>query len=362
MRKDAKFGKSLSIYGLGETIPMLPYGKTNLGNAVFNTSNNLIAMAYSNLWGETLRFGSASKDITRRYLSQKLMDISFGQIGKKRRKKQKEILEKLIADLGARGKAYREIMESTSDLLTDDNAINKLTKEKLVSYLKLSKPKADGEKNTVKGSDSDKGYNNNGLKTRDSKNIPDFIDGSAIMNTSSKKNVVLTTVTGRDTTRKEYISGGDVNINVSGSISSNFPDVFPVEELNQFIYYMEYGGVLEAEHLALLPHGIKHILILDYKIDYKQGFMNTADYSFSAVGVAHSKDVLLEYKLSEDIRNATENTNMWLQSKMNESKDKNEIDTKNIQSDKFKRIKAIQSKMIKKSENLKVFNFIEKWL
>lgn len=359
MADNIKYGKSLANDRLADSIPRLPYGDSKLGNIAYVTSTNLLNSTYNRLFGEQIIFGSASRHILRRVVSQKMMDLTFGSIYKKRRDRERRILDSWMESLTARGIAYRNIMQSTSDLLSDPRAINKHTGEPLESYLKLSKPIVDNPIDKSKQEQDRKNdvYNSNGLKTKESRYVEDFIDGTSMINTSSKKNVILTTVTSRDSSRKEYVSGGDVFINATGTIASKFPDVYPIEEINQFIYYMEYGGALEAEHLALLPHGIKHILITDYKIEHKTGTMNAVDYSFSAVAVAHSKEVLLEFKLSEDIRLATSNTNLWLQSQIDKKGN-----ASNYNQWKQDNLDRQQGNVSKNGKNKGVYNFIEKWL
>ena len=54
-----------------------------------------------------------------------------------------------------------------------------------------------------------------------------FVDLGPQVQLSSKNNIVLTTVQGRDYTRKEFISGGDLEFTINGRITSKYPDVYP---------------------------------------------------------------------------------------------------------------------------------------
>ena len=47
-----------------------------------------------------------------------------------------------------------------------------------------------------------------------------FVDLQPMVQVSSKNNIVMTQVQGRDYTRKEYISGGDLEITINGKITS----------------------------------------------------------------------------------------------------------------------------------------------
>ena len=61
---------------------------------------------------------------------------------------------------------------------------------------------------------------------------PVFLDLGAIVQVQSSNNLVLTKVQGRDYSRKELISGGDINFTVTGKIVSNYPDVYPYAEVS----------------------------------------------------------------------------------------------------------------------------------
>ena len=63
------------------------------------------------------------------------------------------------------------------------------------------------------------------LQVKDEGENYTFFDGHAIIKISERKNILLTKVQSRDLTRKEYISGGDYNITISGKIVSPYQDV-----------------------------------------------------------------------------------------------------------------------------------------
>ena len=67
-----------------------------------------------------------------------------------------------------------------------------------------------------------------------------FVDLQPLIQVNSKNNIVMTTVQGRDYTRKEYISGGDLEININGKITSKYPDVYPDAEVSKFLKIMQY--------------------------------------------------------------------------------------------------------------------------
>lgn len=114
---------------------------------------------------------------------------------------------------------------------------------------------------------------------------PVFLDLGAIVQARSSNNVILTKVQGRDYSRKELISGGDIHFTVTGKITSNYPDVYPYAEVSKFITLMQHKGVIAVSNLLFQQYNVTQILITDHQLSQQQGFKNVQPYSFSCVAV-----------------------------------------------------------------------------
>lgn len=295
-------GKTWLEVGSADFIGSLPFGKTVAGNIGNNLARQLISAGFPS--DENVRFISASKNITKRYLA----GLASQSLSRKlhpyprlarTREVQKRIEEMKAMQLKKQSEAKSQTLISSNKALdTSIKPKNKYTGEELEFALEIKIP-SDVPLSIQK-------HNQNIRK------IDNFVDGTAIIDTSSTKNVVLTQVQGRDTTRKEYISGGDINISVKGIIDSRNPDVYPKEAVSNFIALMQYAGVLEIKHYLLSTYNITHILVTNFSINPKEGYANIQPYSFSAVGIAPAKQV--EYKLLEqEIVNANAITvNGWI--------------------------------------------------
>ncbi len=112
-----------------------------------------------------------------------------------------------------------------------------------------------------------------------------WYDTTALITINSDKNVVTTRVAGRDYSRKELVSNGDIKFSVSGQITSGRPDVYPEEEVKKFIAVMQYKGVVKVNSQILDQFGIKHIVITDFSMSPKEGYKAMQSYSFSALGL-----------------------------------------------------------------------------
>ena len=112
-----------------------------------------------------------------------------------------------------------------------------------------------------------------------------FWDLGAIVQAQSSNNVVLTKVQGRDYSRKELISGGDVSFTVTGKIVSNYPDVYPYSLVSKFITLMQQKRAICVSNLMFSQFNVTQIIIKNFQMGQNQGYKNEQPYSFTCVGV-----------------------------------------------------------------------------
>ena len=130
---------------------------------------------------------------------------------------------------------------------------------------------------------------------------PVFLDLGAIVQAQSSNNLILTKVQGRDHSRKELISGGDIHFTVTGKIVSNYPDIYPYAEVSKFVTLMQHRGVIQVYNLMFQQFNVTQILIKDFQMGQNEGFKNVQPYSFTCVAVEPDDAVTV----IEDTINAT---------------------------------------------------------
>lgn len=143
-----------------------------------------------------------------------------------------------------------------------------------------------------------------------------WYDTTALVTVNSDKNLIATRVQGRDYSRKELVSNGDIKFSVSGQITSGRPDLYPSEEIQKFIKVMQYKGIIRVNNQILDQFGISHIVIENFSITPKEGYKSLQNYSFSAIGLQPEK----ETEITEDtveiltpaVMSADDNDNDWL--------------------------------------------------
>lgn len=133
------------------------------------------------------------------------------------------------------------------------------------------------------------------IETPDNTRVIDHIDLSPQISVNSSKNIVLTQVQGRDYTRKELVSGGDISFSVSGTIVSHNEGEYPESAVKKFIQIMQYNGIVHVKSMLFDQFNVDKIVIRDFSLsnpDYK----NIQPYSFSCVAIEPDEDV----KITQD--------------------------------------------------------------
>lgn len=138
-----------------------------------------------------------------------------------------------------------------------------------------------------------------------------FVDLQPQVQISSKNNILLTTVQGRDYSRKELISGGDLEINISGKITSKYPEVYPESEVSKFIKIVQYKGVIDCDNTILRQFNISRLIILNYTFPPSE-YRNIQPYTISCVAVEPSEAVELKLAEQEKVDASIADKNKWI--------------------------------------------------
>lgn len=138
-----------------------------------------------------------------------------------------------------------------------------------------------------------------------------FIDLQPEVQVSSKNNVVLTVVQGRDYSRKEFISAGDFEISISGKITSKYPDIYPEAEVSKFLKLMQYKGVINCDNTILRQFKISQIIIQSYNFS-SSDCRNIQPYTISCVAVEPSEAIELKIAKQEEVDVAIKHSNKWI--------------------------------------------------
>lgn len=138
-----------------------------------------------------------------------------------------------------------------------------------------------------------------------------FVDLQPMVQVASKNNIILTQVQGRDYSRKEFISGGDLEITINGKITSKYPDVYPEAEVSKFLKLMQFKGVIDCDNTILRQFKIQRLIVLNYSLPTPD-CRNVQPYSLSCVAVEPSESIELKIAQQEKVDDAIRETNKWI--------------------------------------------------
>ncbi len=196
---------------------------------------------------------------------------------------------------------YYQLIREQQAVAQTKNYTDAIVGRTVVDYLELSIPKEG------------KYYDNKECKVEPNNKygLVTFVDLASHVQISSRNNILLTQVQGRDFTRKEFISGGDLEITINGKITSKYPDVYPESEVSKFIKLVQYKGVINCDNTILRQFNITQLIIQGYTF-HTTDCRNVQPYSLMCVAVEPSEAVELKLADAEVVDTAIKHTNKWI--------------------------------------------------
>ncbi len=114
-------------------------------------------------------------------------------------------------------------------------------------------------------------------------NLPTVTLGIALLDVTQTKNIVTTSIQGRNGTIKEYISDGDYMINIKGILASNAQDTYPVDLFNALLQYCQAPVSFPASSLYLNRFCITDLVIQDYSFPQVEGMRNIQPFEIKCL-------------------------------------------------------------------------------
>jgi hypothetical protein len=105
--------------------------------------------------------------------------------------------------------------------------------------------------------------------------VPAMDFGVVFIDVSQDKNIVMTSVQGRNGTIKEYISDGDYRISIKGILSENAIDYKPIEKIQKLIKFCKANKeITTTSDLLRDEFGITSIVIKSYSLPQEPDMRN----------------------------------------------------------------------------------------
>ena len=249
------------------TSTILSGGIVNHGSLqgyISNAARQTLGLGLSSMTDGQVRYFSKDKEILKRAVIQTTCQAAYGLLRSYPRFL--KYWEKVERDKYLQTKSQSSIANKTGQyyqLIKDQQAVaiqksytdSIVGKNIVMDYLELSVDGGcvyyDSQKHTV--------------TTVEKGEAVKFVDLQPEVSVSSKNNILLTPVQGRDYSRKELISGGDLEISITGKITSKYPDVYPEAEVSKFLKLMQFKCAINCDNTILRQFKISKLIVLDYQ-------------------------------------------------------------------------------------------------
>lgn len=276
------------------------------GNLVFSATNTAYQVGSGGLNWRIVQDTSDLEYKNRRYKSvlvhiakQLLMSELEGQIKQIVPKYKKHLYSKLrdtvlqqqekrrvtlIKNQEKQSEKWGQITAEGGHIIVAKNKYGDVIKESLILYYDAEEPHQVEDIKYVNGKATKETYT--------SKTVC-HIDLLPQISMNSTKNIVMTPVQGRDYTRKELVSGGDLQFTINGSIVSEENGIYPADTVKKFIQMMQYNGILNVNHMMLDQMNVTRVIVKDYSLG-QQSFKNIQPYTINCVAVEPDEDVKVQ--------------------------------------------------------------------
>lgn len=284
-------------------------GSGSAENYVSDATRRALGMGLSQFTDGQVQYFSKDKQILKRALVQTTSQLAYGMLRSyprylkywEQKERDKYLQTKSQTSIANKTGQYYQLISEQQAVAKKKNYSDTIAGNVVPDYLELSIG-AEGmyfDTGTMK------------IETNSKYGLVTFADLQPHVQVSSRNNIVLTTVQGRDYTRKEFVSGGDLEINISGKITSKYPDVYPEAEVSKFLKLMQYKGVIECDNTILRQFRIDKLIVLSYSFPASD-CRNIQPYTLSCVAVEPSEAVELKLASEEKVDTAIKHTNKWI--------------------------------------------------
>jgi hypothetical protein len=284
-------------------------GSGSAENYVSDATRRALGMGLSQFADGQVQYFSKDKQILKRALVQTTSQLAYGMLRSyprylkywEQKERDKYLQTKSQTSIANKTGQYYQLISEQQAVAKKKNYSDTIAGNVVPDYLELSIG-AEGmyfDTGTMK------------IETNSKYGLVTFADLQPHVQVSSRNNIVLTTVQGRDYTRKEFVSGGDLEINISGKITSKYPDVYPEAEVSKFLKLMQYKGVIECDNTILRQFRIDKLIVLSYSFPASD-CRNIQPYTLSCVAVEPSEAVELKLASEEKVDTAIKHTNKWM--------------------------------------------------
>lgn len=299
------------LWNIGKSI-LLSGGIINngsLGGYIGNATRKALGMGLSELQDGKVHYFSKNTELLKRAGIQLASQLAYGALRSyprfiqywEQRERDKILQNVSQTSIANKAGQYYQLISEQQAVAKKKNYTDTIVGRVVADFLELTISKEGKYYDTTTGK----------VESNSKFGEVAFVDLQPLVQVSSKNNIVMTQVQGRDYTRKEYISGGDLEITINGKITSKYPDVYPEAEVSKFLKLMQFKGVIDCDNTILHQFKIKQLIVLNYSLPTTD-CRNIQPYTLSCVAVEPSESIELKIAEQEKIDDAIRETNKWI--------------------------------------------------
>lgn len=281
----------------------------SLGGYIGNAARRALGMGLAEFQDGAVHYFSKDKEILKRALIQTASQLAYGALRSYPRfiqyweQRERDKILQSVSQTSIANKAgqYYQLISEQQAVAKKKNYTDTIVGRVVADFLELSISKEGSYYDTASGK----------VEPNSKYGEVAFIDLQPMVQVGSKNNIVMTQVQGRDYTRKEYVSGGDLEVSINGKITSKYPDVYPEAEVSKFLRLMQFKGVIDCDNTILRQFKIERLIVLNYSLPTTD-CRNVQPYSLSCVAVEPSESIELKIAEQEKVDDAIHETNKWI--------------------------------------------------
>ena len=281
----------------------------SLGGYIGNAARRALGMGLAEFQDGAVHYFSKDREILKRALIQTASQLAYGALRSYPRfiqyweQRERDKILQSVSQTSIANKAgqYYQLISEQQAVAKKKNYTDTIVGRVVADFLELSISKEGNYYDTASGK----------VEPNSKYGEVAFIDLQPMVQVGSKNNIVMTQVQGRDYTRKEYVSGGDLEVSINGKITSKYPDVYPEAEVSKFLKLMQFKGIIDCDNTILRQFKIERLIVLNYSLPTTD-CRNIQPYSLSCVAVEPSESIELKIAEQEKVDDAIRETNKWI--------------------------------------------------
>ncbi|RHH14369.1 hypothetical protein DW228_06100 [Bacteroides fragilis] len=281
----------------------------SMGSYISDAARRTLGMGLAELTNGQVQYFSKDRQILKRAAIQSVSQLAYGALRSyprylkyfEQKVRDKYLQEQSQTSIANKTGQYFRLIEEQQDVARRKSYADSIVGNIISDYLELSI--------TAEGVyfDSDSGK----IESNSKYGLVTFVDLQPQVQVSSRNNIILTNVQGRDYSRKEFVSGGDLEISISGKITSKYPDVYPEAEVSKFLKLMQYKGVVHCDNTILRQFKISRLIVQSFAFS-PPDCRNIQSYTLNCVAVEPSEAIELKLADQEKVDKAIKHTQGWI--------------------------------------------------